>query len=305
MDIQSQNKLKPTVGIVILNWNNYKDTKECLQSILKQSYKNYGVAIVDGKSTDNSTQKIQKEFPQFHYIYSKSDSGYSGGNNIGIKYFLQKKVDYILSMNNDVILAKDCLQKLVGELQKNTMAGIVGPRMYSYSDRSIFQISGGYVNIFRSKPTPKWVKESDTSPKTPFQVVKLPGACMLLRRNVLREVGLMDEGFFLYYADTDWEKRISDKGWLQISVPTAKAFHKVSASVGQNTVKLLYYDSRDFLYYVRKHHNFIAMVYCLGKSWVTKNYKLLMIQDKNKLSKLRYLNMAYIHFFMGIRGKGI
>ena len=303
MDIRSQNKLNNKVGIVILNWNNFEDTKECLDSILNQSHRNFEVVVIDGGSTNNSTKIIQEKYPHFHYIYSERDSGYSGGNNIGISYFMQKKVEFILSMNNDVMLDKRCLQELLSEIQSNTQAGIVGPRMYSHNNKSIFQISGGFVNIFRSKPTPKWVKEDKKSPKKPFTVIKLPGACLLVRNKAIKEVGLMDEGFFLYYADTDWEKRFSDKGWLQISVPKAKAYHKVSATIGQNSKKLIYYDSRDFLFYVKKHHGFFTLVYCLVKSWISKNYKLFVTQDQDKLSKLKLLSLAYLHFFLGIRGK--
>ena len=302
MDLQSKNKLK--VGIVILNWNNYEDTKECLESIGHQTYESFDLVVVDGMSTDHSTERIQKEFPKYNYIYLDRDIGYGGGNNAGIKFLLKEGAEAVLSMNNDVILDKNCLEELVKELQRNSKAGIIGPRMYSYSDRKLFQLSGGYVNVLKSKPSPKWVKEDSESPIEPFEVIKLPGACILVRKEALEYSGLFDEGFFLYYADTDFEKRISDQGWRQVSVPSAKAYHKISATVGKGSLKLLYYDSRDFLYYVKKHHNLATTVYCFVKSWTEKNVHTLLAKE-DKLKKLILLNMAYLHFLFGTRGKGL
>ncbi|MBU1200684.1 glycosyltransferase family 2 protein [Patescibacteria group bacterium] len=304
MDVQRKNKLRSEIGIVILNWNNYRDTQECLRSVDKQTYKNYQVAIVDGNSTDNSTRKLQQEFPQFKYIYSSADSGYSGGNNLGISYVLGNKVKYVLSINNDVVLDKSCLKELVKELNNNSKAGIVGPRMYSYSEKSIFQLSGGYVNVFRSKPLPKWIKENESSSKKPFEVIKLPGACIMIRSKIIRSLGMFDEGFFLYYADTDFQKRISDKGWLQISTPTAKAYHKVSATIKGGSSKMLYYGSRDFLFYIKKHYNIFILSYCFVKSWLEKSYHIL-VKDNDRINNLIFLNKAYLHFLLGIRGKKI
>lgn len=307
MDIQSKNKLKPKVGIVILNWNNYSDTKETLVAIQKQTYNNCEVVIVDGKSTDNSTRKLEKEFTKFSYIYLKEDTGYSGGNNVGIKYLLEKNVDYVLSMNNDVVMKPNCIEILIKYIKNKNKVGIVGPRMYSYFKRDLFEQSGGYVNIFRSKPMPKWIEESKAPKKlnNPYQVKKLPGALILVKAKIVQKVGLMDERFFLYYSDTDWQKRISDIGFKQVVVPKANAYHKVSATTGRGSVKVLYYDSRDFLNYVRKHYNLIALIYSFFKSYITKTIKVFKSNTENKLEQFHYLNLAYTHFLIGKSGKGI
>jgi len=304
MDIQNKNKIK--IGIVILNWNNYSDTKETLKTIEKQSIKNIEVVIVDGFSSDDSTRCIQSEFPNYHYIYLKKDSGYTGGNNAGIKYLLKKKVDYIVSMNNDVLLCKNCLRDLVSYAEENNL-GVVGPRMYSYYEKDLFERSGGYVSIFKSKSMPKWIKESD-APKElskPYSVKKLPGAMIMLSKEVIKKVGLMDEQFFLYYGDTDLQKRISDAGYDQIVVPKAKAFHKVSATTGRGSVKVLYYDTRDFLNYVNKHHNIFALLYSFFKSYLQRSMNVIKSDTKNKFKQLQYLNLAYLHFLLGRKGKGI
>jgi len=307
MDVQSKKRVKPKIGIVILNWNNFSDTRETLRALERQTYKNYELVIVDGKSSDNSTKKIKREFPQYHYIFLKDDTGYSGGNNAGIKYLLDMNVDFVLSMNNDVIMKSRCLQELVSFAMKNKKVGIVGPRMYSYYEKDLFEQSGGYVSIFRSKPMPKWIKESEAPKRLskPYEVKKLPGALIMLRANVIKEIGLMDERFFLYYGDTDWQKRVSDGGYKQMAVPSAKAYHKVSATTGKGSIKVLYYDSRDFLFYVLKHHSLLALTYSFFKSYIQKFSRIVDSELENKLKQLKYLNLAYLHFLIGKSGKGI
>lgn len=304
MDIQNKDKIK--IGIVILNWNNYSDTKETIKTIEKQSFNNIEMVIVDGFSSDDSTKRIQAEFPKYHYIYLKEDNGYTGGNNAGIKYLLNRKVDYIVSMNNDALLRKNCLRDLVNYAEENNL-GIVGPRMYSYYEKDLFERSGGYVSIFKSKSMPKWIKESDAPAELskPYSVKKLPGAMIMLSKEVVKKVGLMDEQFFLYYGDTDWQKRISDAGYDQIVIPKAKAYHKVSATTGRGSVKVLYYDTRDFLNYVKKHHSLFALTYSFFKSYFQRSINVVRSDTKNKFKQLRYLNLSYYHFLLGKKGKGI
>src|SRR6266852_9017120 len=103
------------IGIIVSNWNNYEDTKECLISIKKFADHGFKLVVVDGGSTDNSTKQIQNEFPEFDYLYLKEDSGYAKMVNAGVKYFLDKKFDWILVTNNDVLFTKSTLAELIKE----------------------------------------------------------------------------------------------------------------------------------------------------------------------------------------------
>lgn len=296
------------IGIVILNWNNYEDTKETLEGIKKQIYKNYEVVVVDGKSSDDSTYRIQKEFPDYNYIYLQEDVGYTGGNNAGIRFFLEKNCPLILSMNNDVILNPNCLCILSDYMGNHKDAGIIGPRIFSYSNRNVFELEGGYVNILTSKPQPKWAEKGklDERFNKPYIVKKLPGACVLLKREIVKTVGLMDEDFFLYYGDSDWQKRISDAGWKQIVVPEAEAYHKVSSTTKKIAYKIYYYDAREFLRYVYKHYNFLTLVYNMIIFYLTRAWAALKHGNlKNGFVRLKYITLAYIDFVRGIKGKSI
>lgn len=311
MGLQLQKKLakyNPKVGIVILNWNNYEDTKECLQSIETLDYSSLEVVVVDGKSSDDSTKRIEQEFPDYRYIYLRKDTGYSGGNNAGIKFLLEKGVELILSLNNDVVLTPDVLKLLVPEIQKSEKIGMVGPRIYSYYDRSLFQLSGGYVDVIRSRPMPKWARDNNGKHYSswPFTVKKLPAACLLMKREVIDDIGLMNENYFLYYADADWEKKAFDKGWLLCCVPEARVYHKVFSTTGKNPPKLHYYDTRDFLFFVKDHYSSLWLLYCMLNSFWQRCLSIFM---KNRLEQaikiFPYMLLGYYHFLKGKRGKGI
>ena len=118
--------MKDLVYIIILNYNNWPDTLKCLQSIKKIDYPNYKIILVD----NNSAQKAEIFDPDIYIIYNSKNLGFAGGNNIGIKYALENKADYILLLNNDTIVSKDFLTKLVTEANRDLRIGILGPKIY-------------------------------------------------------------------------------------------------------------------------------------------------------------------------------
>lgn len=298
-------KNKSEIGIIVLNWNNYDDTHQALEALSKSTYSNTKTLVIDNNSSDESTKKLQKQFPNFTYKYLKDNSGYSGGNNQGISNFLSKKVDYVLIMNNDVVLDPSCISNLVDYLAKHPATKILGPRIYSHSNREIFEMHGGSVNLFRSTSTPVWVNKKDVDKRylKPYITKKLPGACLLVESGLIDKVGMMDEDFFLYYADADWLKRIDKLGIKQVVVPSAVAYHKVSATSGRNLTNLLYYDSRDFLRYIKKHYGLLLFVYSFINQYIRKLIKILFLCEGERIKLFCTLNCAYWDFLIGEGGR--
>lgn len=99
----------PKVYIIILNWNGLKDTLECLESVFKLDYLNFEVIVVDNGSTDDSVNVILKTYPQVRLIENRENLGYTGGNNIGMRYAIERDADYIWLLNNDTIVEEDTL----------------------------------------------------------------------------------------------------------------------------------------------------------------------------------------------------
>jgi GT2 family glycosyltransferase len=119
------------ISIVVLNWNGKEITEECLNSIKKQTFKDYEIILVDNNSTDGSSEYLKKRFPKINLIQNKENYGYAKGNNIGIK---KAKGDYVLILNNDIILDKNFLKEL--DKHKNK-ADILGAKNYFYDKPKI------------------------------------------------------------------------------------------------------------------------------------------------------------------------
>jgi len=146
----------PKVFIIILNWDNWTDTKDCLKSLENNGYPNYEVVVVD----NGSTEKFEISDPKIKVIYNKENLGFSGGNNVGIKYALDNNADYVLLLNNDTIVNHNFLNKLVEIAEKDNKIGMVGPKIYFPDSKKIW-FAGGQINWLYNKGTMRGFDEID------------------------------------------------------------------------------------------------------------------------------------------------
>ena len=237
------------LAIVIVNTNEYKHLKNCLPNIYSSSFKDFKVIIVDNNSTDGSLDYLRKNFPQVHIIETKKNNGYAGGNNIGMKYAQQQKADYILLLNPDTVLDKDCLKRLMEKANQKT---ILQPLVLLYKNRKtdLVNTAGGVLNYlgfgycgsYRA-PASKFKEEKE--------IPYASGACTLIPVTVLNNIGLLDESFFMYHEDTDlcWRARIA--GYNIKLIPEARIWHKYSFSKNRNK---LYNAERNRLTFMLKNY---------------------------------------------------
>ena len=175
--------MQPKVFIIILNWNNWPDVKECLESLKNNDYPNYEVVIVDNDS---------KEKPQasdgVKVIYNNKNLGFSGGNNVGIKYALKQDTDYILLLNDDTIVTPDFLSKMVKAAESDSKIGMVGSKIYFYKDRNKLWFAGGIINWLYNKGEMKGYNEIDKGQYDQPDIQEssyLTGCCLLVKRMVM------------------------------------------------------------------------------------------------------------------------
>jgi GT2 family glycosyltransferase len=150
-----------SVYIIIVNWNGLKDTYECIRSVLNISYKNYTILVVDNGSDKDDSKEIATKFPEVITLRSESNLGFSGGNNLGIKYAMDKGAEYILLLNNDTIVEKDFLDVLVNIASKNQTIGLAVPKINYYSEPSKVWYAGGYISKFRGAALTEGCGKSD------------------------------------------------------------------------------------------------------------------------------------------------
>lgn len=236
--------------IVILQYNNSQDTIRCLDSVKELDYPNYEVIIVDNGSNVKDVNKIrnwiQKEhhsdsYTKYEILDTKYNSGYSGGNNIGIKYALENRADYLLILNPDTTIRKNTLTKLIEAAESDSQIGILGPAV-NENGKTVY---GGKIDWLQPELSHLVVEllSELSGSTTKFYI---PGAAMLIKRQVIEKIGLLDERYFLYFEDADFCKRAKQAGFKLAIVPDAVVHHKPSSSTfSLGTPLLLRYHYRN------------------------------------------------------------
>lgn len=259
-----------TLSIVIVNWNTGQILLDCLESIYSDPPGfPFEVFVVDNASTDGSALTAQSRYPQAKVILSDVNLGFARGNNRAIE---QAQGEFVLLLNPDTILKGGALQTLKQFLEDHPDCGAAGAMLlnpdgslqYSCSPEPtlareflrLFHLGGvrpdGYYNM----------GEWNTS--EPRRVEVLLGACVMIRREALKQVGLLDEGFFMYSEEVDYCRRLRDAGWLIYWVPQAKVVHLGGQSTRQAAVRMFLELYKAKVQYFRKHHGSVpAQLYKL------------------------------------------
>ncbi|HBX68697.1 MAG TPA: glycosyltransferase family 2 protein [Chloroflexi bacterium] len=245
---------QPYVITVILNTNRRTDTLEALASLEKNTYPNQAVIVLDNASTDGSVEAIREAFPQVEIISLTENLGYAGNNNVGIEAAIDKGADWVFVLNEDTILANDCLERLVEMGESDPQIGIVGPLVYHHNEPEVIQSAGGMLG-------PDWQSrhlgqnEPDLGQFPHPQAVEwISGCAILVRRAVIEQVGALDARFFYYWEETEWCLRSRKAGWRILMVPQAKLWHKGVQRDYTPNPSVTYYSTRNRLLMLSKHH---------------------------------------------------
>jgi GT2 family glycosyltransferase len=224
---------QPNVSCVVLNWNGWRDTLVCLEALSRCDYRDLTVIVVDNGSTDDSIARIQDAYPGTLILESGRNLGFAGGNNIGIRHALAHGADYVWLLNNDTKPAADALSALVVKAMTDEQIGAVASICYFAEAPSNVQAwAGSRVNLWMG------VSLLNTKPHEDDWFDSLNGTSMLVTRAALESIGLLDEGFFLYWEDTEFCLRLRKKGWRIAAAPESCVLHKVNASTGGNSLAL-------------------------------------------------------------------
>ncbi len=299
-------EVKPQVDIILLNFNGYKDTIECIKSLERISYDNYKIVVVDNNSTDESENKIIefiKTKKNIVFIQTGENLGFSGGNNIGIKYSLENGADYICLLNNDTIVEKDFLNSLVDEMEIDYSLGMTAGMIMYHSHPHLIWSAGGYIDNKRALGRHFGMKSDELMPeyRVKKEVTFLTGCLQLIRRDVFKTIGLYDDEYFLYMEDVDFCYRCQKAGYKLKYIPDSKIYHKVSASTGEGSPIMLYYMTRNRLLYNKKNQNNIFMRLFLYLFIIMK----LFIEFIRNRNKFKYFIKSVKDYLLGNFGKAV
>ena len=251
--LQGREVVSPKVSIIILNWNNYKDTQECFESLEKITYPNYEVVFVDNRSTDGSDEQLRKEFPQHIFTQTGANLGFSGGCNAGIKYALKNGDDYIMLLNNDTIVKKDFLEPLVEAFESNVGLGIVGGKAYFYDEPNRIHMAGARMDWLRATYKRYGDNQIDRGQfDTPREVGFASAYFMLVKKEVFADIGPLSEDYFGGVEECEFVVRAKGEGYKIYYVPDSVIWHKIGKSFTPGTPRGMYNCYRNKLIFMQK-----------------------------------------------------
>ena len=245
-----------TVFILLLNWNGWRDTVDCVESLQRLTYPNYHILIVDNGSTDGSEIMLRERFPALEIVQAGANLGFSGGNNAGIRRALERGADYVWLLNNDTVIEADSLALMVQAAEGDAAVGMVGSKIVYYENPRKIWYAGAVLDRARPyRPHHRGLNEEDLGQyQEACETGYITGCSLLARREVVEAIGLLADDLFLYFEDADWSARAKAAGWKLVYCPQSVVYHKVSLSIGGAcSPTLIYYTSRNRLYFVTRN----------------------------------------------------
>lgn len=291
----------PLVSIISVNFNQLKVTEAFLDSLLKISYPNIEVLVIDNGSNEDSSDYLQSKYPGFKFIRSSENLGFAGGNNLGIR---KAKGDYFMMLNNDTEVDPGFLEPLVECMENNSNVGMVGSKVRYYYTPEVIQYAGA-TPMTRFTATShfignrqKDIGQFDEEKLTPFA----SGAAMMTSRKLCKDVGLMASFFFLYYEELDWQERIRKAGYEIRYIPSSLVFHKESVTVGKGSALQAYWLTRNrFLLIRRNFGNFEVLVGFIYMTFFAGPYNTLKLLKEFRWRSVKVHGIAigwhYINLF--------
>ncbi|MBA7603140.1 hypothetical protein ES703_10244 [subsurface metagenome] len=260
--------MKPLVYIIILNWNGWQDSAECVESVLKITYSNYRVLIVDNGSTNDSVKILAKKFPNIEILETGKNLGYAGGNNRGIEKAIANEAEYVFILNNDTKVDKNFLQPLVQAMEGDKQIGITGGTVYYYDNPDVIHNMGGYTSLYTGNSQTFGLNALDRGQfNNAKEVPQCCGGAMLIRASLIREIGGFNEKFFIYYDEPDICFRTKKAGYKVTFAPGSKIYHKIGRDSSRESGLSNFYGLRNRIWiermYANKFQYFIFNLYLL------------------------------------------
>jgi GT2 family glycosyltransferase len=252
---ETSERVWPRISVVVLTWNGREDTLKCLASLREVGYPNWEVLIVDNGSEDGTVDAIHQEHPWVTVIETGKNLGFALGNNIGIRAALQREAELILLLNNDTVVAHDLLYAFVKAASDHPDAGVLGAKIYYFSDPQRLWYAGGRWDADRGMFDHVGIGKIDDG-VTFEQLQDTDYACgcaMMIRASAANAVGLLEERFFALYEEADWCYRARRAGFRCVFVPRAKVWHRISKTFGGRSIIYEYFDLRNRLLWAERN----------------------------------------------------
>lgn len=289
-----KNFSKPLVSIVILTCNSFNLVSSCIKNVVKLSAINYRkkIIIVDNGSYDKTVEKIYAKFSGIVVVSNRKNYGFSKGINAGIQLALDIGSDYIFLLNDDTIFPSSLMDNLISKAVKNNYL-ISGPLIVS-ADNKIWSLGGtiepnrfsGGLNYYGKSP-------DELNNFSDFNVDFISGTAMLVKSEVFKKVGLLNEDYFLYYDDADFCFRAKKQNIDSVVIPTVKLIHLETTTIKKNSPSHYYHSAKSRLIFLFKYASFRKRLREIIRIPLSTT-EILFSKDK---VKRKYELLAYFDFF--------
>ena len=242
----------PFVSVIVLNWNGKHLLERCLPSVLGQDYRDYEVVLFDNGSTDGSPEWVSAHFPAVWVLCSDENVGFSRGNNQAIR---ATDSSFVVLLNNDADPAPKWLSELIAAATSDPSVGMCASKLVRADDPTVMDTCGIEVDRAgigwdRYSGEPERTEETE-----PYEIFGPCGGAALYRREMLDQVGLLDEDYFIYYEDIDLAWRAQRAGWRCLYVPSARVVHRHAGTVGERSPFKQYLLGRNKLWTIVKNYS--------------------------------------------------
>jgi GT2 family glycosyltransferase len=250
------------VAIILVNWNSYALTNDCIQSLKQTSSKDFDIIVVDNGSQDDSGLQLKTAHPDIILLSAGANLGFTGGNNLGMRYAVAQNYPYTFLLNNDTFVEPDFLDPLIQYMDTNTAIGAVQPRIFFHHNRNLIWNNGSFYSPFTGRTYTRSYQRTEPNPDMrPQQVDWITGCAFFIRTEILKQTGLFAENFFIYFEDVDLSFRIKKAGYALCYIPQSVIYHiageshkkPVKGKEGRLSAKVHYLHTRNNIWFLKKH----------------------------------------------------
>src|SRR3989344_4443483 len=286
------------IFIIVLNWNGWQDTIQCLNSLKTVSGGPFNILVVDNASTDESVEEIS-EYIQNHQqqkialLQNDKNYGFAGGNNKGIKIALEQGAEWILLLNNDTQVNESFISELLKVAQSNHRFGMLNPKIL-YGEpgaTKLIWFIGSKINPVTMRATHIDYQKQDIGQYDTKQFIKsdyATGCCVLVSAKLIEKIGMMPEDYFLYYEDAEWSLKARKQGFKCVVEPSSVIWHKGAASSKAGSSNYIRYHVRNGLMFVSRNGNFVQILLAYLTSiprFLWQVIKLIFVPSKRLWAK--------------------
>ncbi len=262
-DMSGGGDMRGKIAVIIVDYNSEALLRRCMASLAALGREDLVFIVVDNGGSLEA-ERLQADFPGVTVLRPGKNTGFAGGCNLGLRVALDADAAWCLLLNPDTRAEMDFIAPLLEAFEDDSRLGMACPTILNDSEAREFWFAGGEIDWWRGRPIS--ITDARLRDRGGVQTVPwLTGCAMMLRPGAVRQVGLMDDRYFLYFEDTDYSRAFIGAGWRAAYVPRAEVLHKPSSTTGYQSKGYVYYFARNRILFMRRrgrwHHRVVFTLF--------------------------------------------